>query len=313
MASKQLTESRVREIVREETRPVTRLKKVMLFLREWGSVTALATAFFSLIAIVVTLAIFAGNKISHESQFEGATSEHLRSVDDRLKAIEAKLGDIGGKLLASQILRLAETPADAKSQSEAMEILASSKKDSAPLPVPVIDRAGEGFLDASQHHPDAWKVALDFAAYRSTLNTAVEPDAVRNGRRIQIGDYGAVLSMQIKPKAPSSIPVIPVVFRSIESTTDADKARVEIMGNQPLRGPGPRYLLMDVMGQPLRLDGMRISHTVIRNAEVVYEGAPVELEDTIFINCVFDFQLKPHGQELIRTLLKSDSISYTAD
>jgi len=60
-------------------------------LRYWGLLAACIGAFFTLIAIAVSLGIYVASTMNRESEFRGATTEQFKSVNLRLSDIENTL------------------------------------------------------------------------------------------------------------------------------------------------------------------------------------------------------------------------------
>ena len=80
-------------------------RKATNFLREWGLVTVTIATPLTLLAIVVTLAIFAGTGIKESALFRGQTGT-------RLDAIEKRLDKIDNALTASKLTRDIESSTD---------------------------------------------------------------------------------------------------------------------------------------------------------------------------------------------------------
>jgi hypothetical protein len=97
MALSEDNQNWVREQIRQSFHP-NGWKKVADQLRYWGLLAVVITAFLGLVAIVITLTIFATNKVAVESEFRGKTAERLASIEDRLTSVETSL-----KLLPAQL------------------------------------------------------------------------------------------------------------------------------------------------------------------------------------------------------------------
>src|SRR5579863_8038198 len=69
-----------------------------------------------------------------------------------------------------------ESPASSESIDEALQVLDGARAASLRLDPNVIKQAGDRFVDAAEHTPDAWTVALQVANYRSDqVNPALVP------------------------------------------------------------------------------------------------------------------------------------------
>jgi hypothetical protein len=108
-------------------------RKVAERLRYWGVLGVLVTTFFALIAIVTTLAIFATNKVTVESEFRGKTNQRLETIEGKLTSIENTL-----KILPAQlaVTKFSTAPtAELKKHSEELNQLKSNlAKTSAVTP-----------------------------------------------------------------------------------------------------------------------------------------------------------------------------------
>ena len=131
-------------------------KKALYILREWTVLGVTATIIVALLALALTQWNAANSRLAAEASFRTHT-------EDKLALIEASV-------LALRATRASATPTDRKSQTDAREILATAKKDSLRLPVTLVQETGSSFIRASLNDVRAWDVALEFVAYRSSLN-----------------------------------------------------------------------------------------------------------------------------------------------
>ncbi|MGD0544675.1 MAG: hypothetical protein ABSB65_09715 [Candidatus Acidiferrales bacterium] len=69
-------------------------RKIADRLRYWGLLGVIVTAILGLIAIVVTLGIFATNKISQESEFRGKADQRLKDIESTLQDLKAAVASI---------------------------------------------------------------------------------------------------------------------------------------------------------------------------------------------------------------------------
>ena len=58
------------------------------------------------------------------------------------------------------------------------------------------------------------------------------------------------------------------------------------------------------------LDGEYMKNVIVRNAVVKYEGGPLKLENTHFVNCTFQFQQTPTSRDLGLQLLAGGSVNF---
>src|ERR1700722_4110991 len=90
----------IRDQIQEAVLP-NGFKKVAHWLRYWGLLAVVITAFLALIGIAVTLGIFTTNKISQEGVFRGTTGKSLEDIEKRLTSIETSLANIQLKQISS--------------------------------------------------------------------------------------------------------------------------------------------------------------------------------------------------------------------
>jgi hypothetical protein len=143
-------------------------KKTANWLRYWGLTGVCITVFFALVGIVITLGIFASNRLSKEAEFRGSTQVKLVNV-------ETRLGEIETSLLALRAVRAADLPTDKKKIAEAKAVLGIAKQSSIKLPIDIVEQSGKAFIDAASKEAAALDVALQFLSYRSYLNQSLTP------------------------------------------------------------------------------------------------------------------------------------------
>jgi hypothetical protein len=73
-------------------------RRVMLWLKEWGAISAIWAVPLALVGMVITLAIFAFNGSTKNAAFQSASQEHLGTIDGRLNKIDIELGEISKQL-----------------------------------------------------------------------------------------------------------------------------------------------------------------------------------------------------------------------
>lgn len=273
-------------------------KKALYLLREWGVLGVTATIIIALLGIVVALVIAVSNRREADAIFRANANNFQERTGERLTRIEASLLGLRAKAVASN-------PADSENQAEAKSVLAAAKKESIRLPVPVIELGGNKFIEAAKTDPKAWDVALEFVAYRSFLNA------------------------QSRPRVPTE-PMPTGTITNYEILGAPGKPPPEVSWSKPIVGEGQVAARWDRLGQDRNqdkhdqptwlyatggatsVDTEQIRNVVLIGVEVHYSGAPVILENVIFINCVFVFDNNDGARKLGRMLLASATINFRA-
>lgn len=147
----------------QQTRYPNGWRKIADRLRYWGLLGVIVTAILGLIAIVVTLGIFATNKISQESEFRG-------KADQRLKDIESTLQDLKAVVASIHLAQVSSTPTNPQSSKEAQTLLDAAKAKNIRLSNDAIVEAGKRFVEASTTNADAWNAVLKLLDYKSLNN-----------------------------------------------------------------------------------------------------------------------------------------------
>jgi hypothetical protein len=216
-------------------------------------------------------------------------------TEDRLSAIEAHLLALRAKAVAS-------TPPDSDNQTEAKSVLAAAKRELISLPLPVVEQAGGNFIEASRNDPKAWDVALEFVAYRSSLNTPNRPSVAVES--VQVSGETSYTRFDIPGKQH------PTLVWSKPFVSAAQAARWDYIGKDLNKGTAIQPMWLFANGGATSLDGEHIRNLVFSNTEIHYSGLPVLLENVIFINCVFIFDNNDSGRRLSRTLLASANVNF---
>lgn len=137
----------------------------------FGSPVAICSLIVALLALTCGALYQSFSHVREETEFRTNTKNTLD-----------KLGTNMGSLRA---LISANQPLKKQNQDAAKELIFEAKtKVIQPIPEPIIEQAGNSFIGVAQDDPNAWKVALDFAAYRSSLNSEELPNVTRKNQTI---------------------------------------------------------------------------------------------------------------------------------
>jgi hypothetical protein len=150
----------------KDVKPPSGIRKALFLLREWGVLTVV-------VSVILTLAIFAATQWNSANTQLANEASFRTHTDDRLTGIERQLIDIRALVASSQPNRI-------QNQDAAKTLLAEARQNIIPaVPAITVEQTGKSFIDASISDSKAWSVALDFAAYRSSLNASDQPTFAR--------------------------------------------------------------------------------------------------------------------------------------
>jgi hypothetical protein len=234
-------------------------------------------------------------RIADDNKFQGATDERLKHIESIINKFVLKAAS--------------ESPEKKSSQEIASDVLSLAKKTQVAIPKEVVSDAGLSFINAAGSNQDAWGVALSFVTYRSSLVRAPEQDAVTSAPQ---GWTDATFRTQTGKPHPE--------FSFVPQYVPRDRAALgQFISAQDLPPPlgvlppvressfGPSTII--AKGGSVILDGMRVRRFIFENVEIVYSGAPVELDDVMFVNCTFVFDNQSNSRTLGAFLLASDTVT----
>jgi hypothetical protein len=85
--------------------------------------------------------------------------------------------------------------------------------------------------------------------------------------------------------------------------------------NTNSHGSGFGFIVIEGGNEAIDLDGMYMKNVIVRNARIIYNGAPVRLENVYFVNCTFRFPLDRQIQGPVRKLsdaiLQATAVNYS--
>jgi hypothetical protein len=287
------------EIARQLKEVIDALKphgwhKLAHLLRQLGPIIGSCAFVLALFAAVITLGIFATNRISQESEFRGSTQVRLTNIEGRLGGIETNL-------LALRAAQAASLPTDKKNIAEAKAILNTAKQSATKLPADVVEQSGKAFIDAAAKEPASWTAALDFINYRSSMVVYTrDVKTVDTSGGMTNFNLGPTVSGKPVPKL-SHIPL---------GVAPKDAARFETIGqnlNEHLQFGTSQLILT---GGAISLDDKYVRHVLFIGVEVHYTGKPLILQDAVFASCTFIFDNTQLGRELGRVLLASSPVNF---
>lgn len=278
-------------------------RRLVHLLRELGPIIGTFSFVLGLIAIIITVGIFATNRVSQESEFRGTTVQQFKTIDQRLSTIETSIAAI-------RLNQISSIPASPQSIREARGIIAESKKSGTFIPDSVIKQVGTSFLEASKASPKVWEAALDFVSYHTVLNRNIA--AVGTADQIAVTKVDLTLVSQYHLADPPPGHQIPKM--TVGGDVPIERAATihsltEVAPNQG-QSRGKEVILME--GGAVVLDNMLMKNVVIRNATIFYSGGPVSLLNVIFVNCTFVLPNEAHSRDFATLVLNQGAITFTS-
>ncbi len=235
----------IRGLIQEAVNPNgwRRLFNLFNWLRSWSLVGPSIAAFIAITAIAVMLGVNFLNK-------SGANARFQQHTEDRLTGIEKSLLEIQAKMVVS-------SPPDPQNQADAKNLLAEAKREPVPLSVSIVEQAGDKFITAAKSDPKAWNVAMEFVAYRSSLNLAEKPPDKFSGR-FKVGGEFPLAHIEMVPVEGKPEPSVGFSDFLAPFESSAKVERLGPLATTELKNAvGPRIILLS--GGALIIDGFYMS------------------------------------------------------
>jgi hypothetical protein len=235
----------------------------------------------------------------------GPTAASIGSLTERIAKLEGKI----------EVLRLKNAASDPTSRSnikEATDALASAKQSKLPLDLDLFKETASKFISAAAKQPNAWGAVQQYLAYRSFINTDLEPPPAKLALTTKTSSYRETVTILPDPQHPEFHPVFQLLYVG-GPAAPGESARLERLDNPQPVDSGLKFFLIDGGHDAIVLDGEYMKNVIIRNADVKYDGGPVVLENVYFINCTFvSFRLTPNSRHLSEALLASVPTAFKA-
>jgi hypothetical protein len=270
----------------------TKAREIIL---AFGAPVAICSLIVALLAITCGALYQSFAHVKEETQFRADALHRLDDIDKGLLSLRAS--------------NAGSTPTNPKSQSEAKAIIATAKEKGIRLPENVVAETGGSFIQAASTDPKAWEVALEFANYRSTLNTlAPSNDTHPVERAPQQGDTMYQVGNVIIDGAKQPPPQFFYRNEGGHLKPQSEAARVELIEHPPSQDAELGVSTFVLRGGFLSLDGMRLRHVVLERVIVYYSGAPMILRDVMFVNCQFMMANTPNGRTTAQQILATSKV-----
>lgn len=298
LENQQLIKEEIAKAIRVAINPLSRTKRLLIGLKDWGLTALIWTVPLGLLAICVGLGLRVISDGKDDATFRSETKHDITDLKSGIKAINESL-------LALRIKAAISNPADPTSQAEVTTVLASAKKELIPLPLSVIQQGGERFVETAKSTPNVWGLALELISYRTDLNTESQPHGFGPLPRGMNWTYG--------PSAAEAMAPTPTLrYSAGEGVPSATAARLNRIGKDPNSGTPLGPLFLDMQGGAYRIDNQEIRNVFFRGVEVHYGGAPLILENVTFMNCTFVMDNDTNTRSLGKALLASTPVTFRA-
>jgi hypothetical protein len=157
----------------------------------------------------------------------------------------------------------------------------------------------------------AWRSLKQAVDYRSYLNKDYVPlpkDLTEWPNRE--GKYHT--SVVIVGEIPDSKSKVALSIRFAGGIVgERDSARIELLAHPQPMGSEIGLYILDGGSTMLGLDGMYLKNVIVRNAQLVYNGGPIRLENVAFVNCTFVLAKNKPTINLGDAILQANSINFS--
>jgi hypothetical protein len=210
-------------------------------------------------------------------------------------------------VLGRRLEQSATNPDDPRNINAAKQVLAYATAANVRLPRKTVEDTGKTFMEAAQHDSGVWKGALAFVDYRSFLNAQMAPstpDLVSGNNPEFMVEINAVLN------APGAR-LLTAYPKNSEMLPGSQSALFLEIGLEGKVVRAPKELVVDGTGSNIFLDGFHLRNVTVRGAKITYKGGPLILENVYFLNCTFDVQRTPQGQQFADAMLTHVPVSFS--
>jgi hypothetical protein len=136
----------------------------------------------------------------------------------------------------------------------------------------------------------AWRNLTQAVDYRTFLNADYAPKP--SDFTPATGREGYKFDLQLFPDRPENNRVPAAVIGTAGGHVPQEQsARLETLTAANPRGSGFGFIVVEGGNQAVVLDGMYMKNVIVRNARIIYNGAPIKFENVYFVNCTFRFPL----------------------
>jgi hypothetical protein len=229
--------------------------------------------------VIVLIGLAAGTAWALHAEFAklderiGSLDKHIQKVEIAVKIVAAKQGG-DTKTIIDEALSVAKNASDAGRTESAKAILeianrllTEQKASRGTAPQEFFDNAIKNYqkLQKSPELADsAWDGSTKLVEYRSAISQ------VPTGLEVHIGEMGQ--------RGP---------FRYLKDSLISGPSAIAI-------GTEKGFVL----------DGFYLDNVVFQNANIIYHGGPVVLQNVRFVNCKFDVRKSSQSEQLLEAAIK---------
>lgn len=165
--------------------------------------------------------------------------------------------------------------------------------------------------------PAAWRNLTQAVDYRTFLNGQYAPKPRDFTPATGHEDYRTSINLFPDRGPHPGTLAVAVAFAGGHVPED-QSARLEDLSDPRSHGSGFGFFIIDGGDEAIVLDGMYMKNVIVRNARIIYHGAPVKLENVYFVNCKFQFpllgkvpSLQTPERKLSVAILQATAVNFT--
>jgi hypothetical protein len=242
----------------------------------------------------VTILVFAATQWTAYVEFRTTTTDAIKGINRRLDSS----ADV------SRLEKITLLPIDKSGAEAARKVITDAKTASLNIPTDVVQSVGQKLVEASAIEPAAWQATAAFLDYKSSMNgTAFPVPSLSQWKEVPL---------PLGPNSGRDLPggPPPRAFIKGKAPTLDTAAVFELIGTDVNDGQGEEILLA---GGTVGLDGIHMRKVVLRGVHVIYNGGPIQLENVIFVDCVFEMKYGRNTQNLaLAALVPSPATTFSA-
>jgi hypothetical protein len=232
-----------------------------------------------------------------------------------LNALPARL--LEAEIVRRKLLLLAGQAPSPEHAKEVRAVLSGAGVSGIQIEQSLIRRTAQQLLNASVSDPSAWAAVNSCISYQSTLISNPTPLVPFRPGPTAVTDPSDYEGLSFKPseeqdrefqKRPSNQLVLEL-FKA-GPLVPPERAYVLELLNRPgvHRNWSAEFMIVEARGGYIFLDGTRMRQVIIRNAIIVYDGGPTELQDVFFGNCTFQIKRTVKGIQVVQELIDASRI-----
>jgi hypothetical protein len=197
-----------------------------------------------------------------------------------------------------------KTPDDPQSARKARQVLSEAQAAGILAARSTVEQVGKKYISAGKDNPAAWEAAIAFVNYKSFLNGYLSIPVLTQAGPVLHTDYHFKSSVAFGDPQQSVAGRVP----------KEQASQFRVIGEHDLNPSntfGNDLIIFE--GGGISLDNMEVRRVVFRNLHIFYTGAPLQMEEAYFVNCIFHVEQEHNSPGLLTaTLRPSPATSFTA-